>query len=381
VPATTVPVPPRFARSLCTSSSSLAAPMKFVDEAWIEVLAGAGGNGAVSFRREKYIPYGGPDGGNGGRGGSVHALSDPNLNTLIDYRYVRKFAARKGENGRGSDQSGAAGGDVVLRVPVGTRICDAHSGELLCDLRLPGEKVCLARGGDGGLGNLHFKTSTNRAPRKATPGRPGEERRLQLELLLLADVGLFGLPNAGKSTLISALSNAKPRIADYPFTTLHPQLGVVRVGPERSFVLADLPGLIEGASEGAGLGHQFLRHLQRTRLLLHVIDVAPFDTDADPPRQARALVRELQRYDPALAAKPRWVVLNKIDMLDPESARAHLDALRRKLRLTRATPCFEISARSGAGLRALQLAVMAHIEAASERPQPEPDVRFRHLGV
>jgi len=355
--------------------------MKFVDEAWIEVLAGAGGNGAVSFRREKYIPYGGPDGGNGGRGGSVHALSDPNLNTLIDYRYVRKFAARKGENGRGSDQSGAAGGDVVLRVPVGTRICDAHSGELLCDLRLPGEKVCLARGGDGGLGNLHFKTSTNRAPRKATPGRPGEERRLQLELLLLADVGLFGLPNAGKSTLISALSNAKPRIADYPFTTLHPQLGVVRVGPERSFVLADLPGLIEGASEGAGLGHQFLRHLQRTRLLLHVIDVAPFDTDADPPRQARALVRELQRYDPALAAKPRWVVLNKIDMLDPESARAHLDALRRKLRLTRATPCFEISARSGAGLRALQLAVMAHIEAASERPQPEPDVRFRHLGV
>lgn len=381
MPATTVPVPPRFARSLCTSSSSLAAPMKFVDEAWIEVLAGAGGNGAVSFRREKYIPYGGPDGGNGGRGGSVHALSDPNLNTLIDYRYVRKFAARKGENGRGSDQSGAAGGDVVLRVPVGTRICDAHSGELLCDLRLPGEKVCLARGGDGGLGNLHFKTSTNRAPRKATPGRPGEERRLQLELLLLADVGLFGLPNAGKSTLISALSNAKPRIADYPFTTLHPQLGVVRVGPERSFVLADLPGLIEGASEGAGLGHQFLRHLQRTRLLLHVIDVAPFDTDADPPRQARALVRELQRYDPALAAKPRWVVLNKIDMLDPESARAHLDALRRKLRLTRATPCFEISARSGAGLRALQLAVMAHIEAASERPQPEPDVRFRHLGV
>ena len=355
--------------------------MKFVDEAWIEVLAGAGGNGVVSFRREKYIPYGGPDGGNGGRGGSVHALSDPNLNTLIDYRYVRKFAARKGENGRGSDQSGAAGGDVVLRVPVGTRICDAHSGELLCDLRLPGEKVCLARGGDGGLGNLHFKTSTNRAPRKATPGRPGEERRLQLELLLLADVGLFGLPNAGKSTLISALSNAKPRIADYPFTTLHPQLGVVRVGPERSFVLADLPGLIEGASEGAGLGHQFLRHLQRTRLLLHVIDVAPFDTDADPPRQARALVRELQRYDPALAAKPRWVVLNKIDMLDPESARAHLDALRRKLRLTRATPCFEISARSGAGLRALQLAVMAHIEAASERPQPEPDVRFRHLGV
>lgn len=355
--------------------------MKFVDEAWIEVLAGAGGNGVVSFRREKYIPFGGPDGGDGGRGGSVHAVADPNINTLIDYRYARKFTARKGENGRGSDQYGAAGDDVLLRVPVGTRIRDAESGDLLFDLTQPGEWVCLAKGGDGGQGNLHFKTSTNRAPRKATRGWPGEERKLQLELLLLADAGLFGLPNAGKSTLIAALSNARPRIADYPFTTLHPQLGVVRVGPERSFVLADLPGLIEGASEGAGLGHQFLRHLQRTHLLLHIIDVLPFDPGADPPAQARALVRELQRYDPALAAKPRWVVLNKIDMLEAPTARAHLDGLRKRLRLARGTPCFEISARTGEGIRALLYAVMDHIEAGREPLAPEPDVRFQPLGA
>jgi GTP-binding protein len=355
--------------------------MKFVDEAWIEVTAGAGGNGVVSFRREKYIPYGGPDGGDGGRGGSVFAVADPNITTLVDYRYTRKFSARKGENGRGSDQYGAAGLDVLLRVPVGTRIRDADSGVLLFDLTQPGEKVCLAKGGDGGQGNLHFKTSTNRAPRKATRGWPGEERKLQLELLVLADVGLFGLPNAGKSTLIAALSNAKPRIADYPFTTLHPQLGVVRVGPERSFVLADLPGLIEGASEGAGLGHQFLRHLQRTRLLLHIVDVSPFDPEADPPVQARALVRELQRYDPALAAKPRWVVLNKIDMLEPHAARAHLVALRKRLRLARGTPCFEISALSGEGIRALLYAVMDHIEAGREPSAPEPDVRFQQLGA
>lgn len=355
--------------------------MKFVDEAWIEVLAGAGGNGVVSFRREKYIPFGGPDGGDGGRGGSVHAVADPNINTLIDYRYARKFTARKGENGRGSDQYGAAGDDVLLRVPVGTRIRDAESGDLLFDLTQPGERVCLAKGGDGGQGNLHFKTSTNRAPRKATRGWPGEERKLQLELLLLADAGLFGLPNAGKSTLIAALSNARPRIADYPFTTLHPQLGVVRVGPERSFVLADLPGLIEGASEGAGLGHQFLRHLQRTHLLLHIIDVLPFDPGADPPAQARALVRELQRYDPALAAKPRWVVLNKIDMLEAPTARAHLDGLRKRLRLAHGTPCFEISARTGEGIRALLYAVMDHIEAGREPLAPEPDVRFQPLGA
>jgi len=355
--------------------------MKFVDEAWIEVLAGAGGNGAVSFRREKYIPYGGPDGGDGGRGGSVYAVADPNLNTLIDFRYARKFAARKGENGRGSDQYGAAGDDVLLKVPVGTRIRDAQSGDLLFDLTQGGEKVCLAKGGDGGLGNLHFKTSTNRAPRKATRGWPGEERMLLLELLLLADVGLFGLPNAGKSTLIAAISNARPRIADYPFTTLHPQLGVVRVGPERSFVLADLPGLIEGASEGAGLGHQFLRHLQRTRLLLHMIDVAPFDPEADPPGQARALVGELKRYDPALAAKPRWVVLNKVDMLNPEHARVQLDRLRKALRLAPGTPCFEVSALTGEGMSALLYAVMAHVEATREQPAAEPDVRFERAGL
>ena len=351
--------------------------MKFVDEARIEAIAGNGGNGAISFRREKYIPFGGPDGGDGGRGGSVFALADCNINTLIDFRYARKFAARNGENGRGSDQYGAAAEDIVLRMPVGTQIKDSDSGDLLFDLTVHGEQVCLAKGGDGGMGNLHFKTSTNRAPRKATKGWPGEARNLSLELKVLADVGLLGLPNAGKSTLIASVSNARPKIADYPFTTLHPNLGVVRVGPERSFVIADIPGLIEGAADGAGLGHQFLRHLQRTRLLLHVIDVAPFDPEADPVRDAKAIIKELKRYDAALAAKDRWVVLNKTDMLDPETGRKQLDDLRKRLRLARGTPLFEISALTGDGLKPLLFAIMDFIAAKNERPVEVLDVRFR----
>jgi GTP-binding protein len=296
--------------------------MKFVDEATIEVIAGKGGNGVASFRREKFIPKGGPDGGDGGRGGSILAVADRNINTLIDFRYARLHRARNGENGRGSDQYGAAAADIVLRVPVGTIVHDADTGEQLFDLNRHDQQVVLAAGGQGGMGNLHFKSSVNRAPRQWTPGKEGEQRRLRMELKVLADVGLLGLPNAGKSTLISKISNARPKIADYPFTTLHPNLGVVRTSESRSFVVADIPGLIEGASEGAGLGHLFLRHLARTRVLLHLVDVASPDPDADPIPEAvdnaRAIVEELRRYDPELAAKPRWLVLNKLDMVpDP----------------------------------------------------------------
>ena len=260
--------------------------MKFFDEALIDISAGSGGAGAATFRREKFIPFGGPNGGDGGRGGSVWAVADLNINTLIDYRYTRRFDAKSGEPGRGWEQFGAAGDDIELRMPVGTIISDAETGAVIVELLEHGQRVQLAKGGDGGFGNLHFKSSTNRSPRQKTPGWPGEAHKLQLELRVLADVGLLGMPNAGKSTFITAISNARPKIADYPFTTLHPNLGVVRVGPERSFVVADLPGLIEGASEGAGLGHQFLRHLQRTRLLLHIVDAAPFDDSVDPVAQA-----------------------------------------------------------------------------------------------
>jgi GTP-binding protein len=298
--------------------------MKFVDEATIEVIAGKGGNGAASFRREKFIPKGGPDGGDGGRGGSILAVADRNINTLIDFRYARLHRARNGENGRGSDQYGAAAADIVLRVPVGTIVYDADTGEQLFDLDRHEQEVVLAAGGQGGMGNLHFKSSVNRAPRQWTPGKEGEQRRLRMELKVLADVGLLGLPNAGKSTLISKISNARPKIADYPFTTLHPNLGVVRTSASRSFVVADIPGLIEGASEGAGLGHLFLRHLARTRVLLHLVDVASPDPEADPIPQAvanaRAIVEELRRYDADLAAKPRWLVLNKLDMVLTEDA-------------------------------------------------------------
>lgn len=334
--------------------------MKFVDEAKIEVIAGKGGNGVASFRREKFIPKGGPDGGDGGRGGSIYAVADVNINTLIDYRYTRKFQAKNGENGRGSDCYGKGAPDIDLRVPVGTIVKDLGSGEIIADLDSNGARALLAKGGKGGLGNLHFKTSTNRAPRQCTPGEKGEEKMLQLELRLLADVGLLGLPNAGKSTLISAVSNAKPRIADYPFTTLHPHLGVVRVASGSSFVIADIPGLIEGASEGAGLGHQFLRHLSRTSLLLHVIDVAPLHEEEDPIAAAKAIVVELQKFDQKLADKPRWVVLNKMDLV-PEDERAGLVA-KYRAEFGKNTPLFAISAATGEGTKELMNAIAQNID-------------------
>jgi len=292
--------------------------MKFIDEAKIYVAAGDGGNGMVSFRREKYIPKGGPDGGDGGKGGSVIAVADRNINTLVDYRYTRKFLAQRGENGGTSDCYGKAGEDIVLRMPVGTVIIEANSGETIADMDEHGKRVTIARGGRGGLGNIHFKSSTNRAPRQSTKGEPGEELDLKLELKVLADVGLLGLPNAGKSTFIRAVSAARPKVADYPFTTLHPNLGVVRVDENKSFVIADVPGLIEGAADGAGLGIRFLKHLSRTRLLLHIVDLAPLDPEADPVRDARAIVGELEKYSPELAAKPRWLILNKLDLIPEE---------------------------------------------------------------
>ncbi len=346
--------------------------MKFVDEAVIDIAAGHGGAGCVSFRREKFIPFGGPNGGDGGRGGSVYMVADPNINTLIDYRYTRRFEAKNGEPGRGSDQFGAAGADVVLRVPMGTVVSDEDSGERVLELLNANEKVCVLKGGDGGFGNLHFKTSTNRAPRHKTPGWPGQARRVRLELRVLADVGLLGMPNAGKSTLIAAVSNARPKIADYPFTTLHPNLGVVRLGPERSFVIADIPGLIEGASEGAGLGHQFLRHLQRTRLLLHIVDLAPYD-GVDPVQQARAVVAELKKYDPKLHAKPRWLVLNKLDMVAADERAAQVKDFVRRLRWK--GPVFEISALTREGLQPLMEAIWKQV-AAVQRPPTAPDPRF-----
>ncbi|MBG6079522.1 Obg family GTPase CgtA [Rubrivivax gelatinosus] len=347
--------------------------MKFVDEATIDIAAGNGGAGCVSFRREKFIPFGGPNGGDGGRGGSVWALADRNINTLIDYRYARRHEARNGESGRGADQFGAAGDDIVLRMPVGTIITDLDSGEVLCELLEHDQRVLIAKGGDGGFGNLHFKTSTNRAPRQKTPGWPGEARKVKLELRVLADVGLLGMPNAGKSTLISAISNARPKIADYPFTTLHPNLGVVRVGPERSFVVADIPGLIEGASEGAGLGHRFLRHLQRTRLLLHIVDIAPFDEGVDPVQQAKAIVAELKKYDPELHAKPRWLVLNKVDMLPAEEREARVKDFVKRLRYK--GPVYVISALAREGLEPLVEGIWKHV-ASYQQEAPLPDPRF-----
>jgi GTP-binding protein len=352
--------------------------MKFVDEALIDVAAGDGGAGCVSFRREKFIPFGGPNGGDGGRGGSVWAVADRNLNTLIDFRYARRHEARNGEAGRGSDQFGAAADDIVLRMPVGTIVTDLDTDQVIAELLTPDERVLLAKGGDGGFGNLHFKSSTNRTPRQKTPGWPGEKRRLKLELRVLADVGLLGMPNAGKSTLIASISNARPKIADYPFTTLHPNLGVVRVGPEKSFVVADVPGLIEGAAEGAGLGHQFLRHLQRTRLLLHMVDIAPFDDAVDPVVQAKAIVAELKKYDPGLHAKPRWLVLNKIDMVPQEQRDAIVRDFVRRLRWK--GPVFQISALARTGLEPLLHAVYEHV-AADQRPPAERDPRFEVGGT
>ncbi|WP_315360555.1 GTPase ObgE [Neisseria bacilliformis] len=300
--------------------------MKFIDEAKIEVAAGRGGNGATSFRREKFVPRGGPDGGDGGRGGSVYAEADENTNTLVEYRFVKRYQAKNGEKGHGSDRYGAGADDITLKMPVGTLIRDIDTGEIVADLTHHGQRVCLARGGKGGLGNIHFKSSVNRAPKQSTPGEEGEARSLMLELKVLADVGLLGMPNAGKSTLITAVSAARPKIADYPFTTLHPNLGVVRLDENHSFVMADIPGLIEGAAEGAGLGHRFLKHLSRTGLLLHVVDLAPFDETTDPAAEALAIINELRKYDEELFDKPRWLVLNKLDMLSEEEAEARAAA-------------------------------------------------------
>jgi GTP-binding protein len=350
--------------------------MKFVDEAYIDIAAGDGGAGCVSFRHEKYKEFGGPNGGDGGRGGHVFAVADPSLNTLVDYRFARRHEARRGEHGMGSDMFGAAGADITLKMPVGTVLTDSETGEVLFELLQPGEVITIAKGGDGGFGNLRFKSAINRAPRQKTPGWPGEKRSLKLELKVLADVGLLGMPNAGKSTLITAISNARPRIADYPFTTLHPNLGVVRVGPEQSFVVADLPGLIEGAAEGAGLGHLFLRHLQRTRLLLHIVDIAPFDEGVDTVAQAKAIVNELKKYDQALFKKPRWLVLNKLDMVDAEVRAAVVADFVKRYKFK--GPVFEISALTREGCEPLIKAIYKHIKAqqVAELPEVDVDPRF-----
>jgi GTP-binding protein len=344
--------------------------MNFVDEARIEVSGGRGGNGCASFRREKFIPKGGPDGGDGGRGGSVWGVADRNLNTLIEYRYQRRHAGGNGEHGRGADCFGAGGADIVLAMPVGTVVHDDETGEVVADLARHGQRALLAAGGAGGLGNLHFKSSTNRAPRQCTPGQPGQARRLRLELKVLADVGLLGAPNAGKSTLLAAVSNARPKVADYPFTTMFPHLGVVRQEEGKAFVVADLPGLIEGAAEGAGLGHRFLKHVSRTRLLLHVLDIAPLDTEVDPVAQARAIAAELGKYDPVLRRRPRWYVLNKMDLVPPEEQAALVARLRRRLR-TKA-PMYAISAYTGAGCRELMWAVQSFLEQHAP-PDTVPD--------
>jgi len=337
--------------------------MKFFDEARIEIHAGKGGDGSASFRREKYIPRGGPDGGDGGRGGSIWAVADENINTLVDYRFKRIFRARPGENGSGAACYGRGADDIVLRMPVGTVIRDMETGELIADLTRDGQRALLAAGGKGGIGNLHFKSSVNRAPRQFTHGEEGEAKNLALELKVIADVGLLGMPNAGKSTFIRAVSAARPKVADYPFTTLHPNLGVVRVDDNRSFVIADVPGLIEGAAEGAGLGLQFLKHLSRTRLLLHLVDLAPFDPEGDPVREAKAIVKELKKYDPALAKKPRWLVLNKLDLIEPGRRAAQVADFVKRFGWKKKV--FSISAITGDGCRELTYAIMDEIEKAA----------------
>ncbi len=340
--------------------------MKFIDEAVIQVIAGKGGDGSASFRREKFIPRGGPDGGDGGHGGSIFAIADRNINTLVDYRFARLHRAKKGENGRGSDRYGKGAEDIVLRMPVGTVITNIATGEIVADLKQHQQKSLLAKGGAGGIGNLHFKSSTNRAPRQFTFGEPGQEFDLKLELKVLADVGLLGMPNAGKSTLIRAVSAARPKVADYPFTTLHPNLGMVRVDQNRSFVMADIPGLIEGAAEGAGLGHRFLKHLVRTRLLLHLVDVAPLDESIDPVREAKAIVKELRKYDESLYQKPRWLVLNKTDMLPADEREKICKKLIRSLGWKGKS--FIISALTGEGCKELTYAIMEHLEQKSGEP-------------
>jgi len=333
--------------------------MKFVDEATIDVKAGDGGNGCVSFRREKYIPMGGPDGGDGGDGGSVYLVADAGLNTLADFRYERRFAAQRGENGKGRNCTGRKGDDIEIRVPVGTLVYEDDNDELLDDLIVHGQRALVARGGFHGIGNARYKSSTNRSPRQSKPGTPAEQRSLRLELKLLADVGLLGKPNAGKSTLIRAISSARPKVADYPFTTLYPNLGVVRVEAHRSFVVADIPGLIEGAAEGAGLGIQFLKHLSRTGLLLHLVDVAPLD-DSDPVEDVTAIVRELEKFSAELGDRERWLVLNKVDLLPDGEHEARCSDI--VTRLDWQGPVFKTAAVSQQGTQSLMFAIMEYIE-------------------
>ncbi len=359
--------------------------MKFIDETIVELHAGKGGDGSASFRREKFVPRGGPDGGDGGRGGSIFAVADRNINTLVDYRFARIHRAKNGAAGRGADCNGKSADDVVLRVPAGTVISDTETNEIMADLAAHGQQALLAKGGDGGLGNLNFKSSTNRAPRQFTRGMPGESRKLKFELKVLADVGLLGMPNAGKSTFIRAVSAARPKVADYPFTTLHPNLGVVRVDDNRSFVVADIPGLIEGAAEGAGLGHQFLRHLARTRLLLHIVDIAPFDADTNPVAEAHAIINELKKYDEGLFRKPRWLVLNKADLLAPEDQPARVQQFLADFGWR--DKSFIISALTGAGCRELAFAIMRHLDenrefsAGSQDAEPEHSVGAPHPNI
>ena len=352
--------------------------MKFVDEATIEVTAGKGGNGCVSFRREKFVPKGGPDGGDGGDGGSVFLEGDDALNTMIDYRYTRRFRAENGEAGRGRNCSGKSGADLILPVPLGTTVLDDHSGAVLGDIRASGERLLVAQGGFHGLGNTRYKSSVNRAPRQSSPGTEGESRSLKLELKVLADVGLLGLPNAGKSTLIRSVSAATPKVADYPFTTLIPNLGVVKVDAHRSFVVADIPGLIEGASEGAGLGIRFLKHLTRNRVLLHMVDVAPID-GSNPADAASAVIRELQRFSPTLAARPRWLILNKTDLID-ETA---LATCREEIvsALSWEGPVYEISAVAQHGTERLCGDLMTYLEAQAEQFRSDPEAAEAELAA
>ncbi|MDR6936476.1 Obg family GTPase CgtA [Luteibacter sp. 3190] len=353
--------------------------MKFVDEAQIRVSAGDGGNGCVSFRREKFIPFGGPDGGDGGNGGSVWLVADEGLNTLVDFRHMRSFKAQRGQGGMGSQMYGKGGEDTEVRVPVGTVVTNVDTDEVIGDLTSHGQRLKVAQGGRGGLGNIHFKSSVNRAPRKSTPGTPGEVRDLKLELRLLADVGLLGFPNAGKSTFIRAVSAATPRVADYPFTTLHPNLGVVRIGTDQSFVIADIPGIIEGAAEGAGLGIQFLRHVSRTSLLLHVVDIRPID-GSDPVEQVRAIEAELQQFDEELVERPRWLVINKSDVIDDEDElKTVVDDI--VARLDWKAPWFVVSAAGEVGTWDVCLKVQQFFDAERakqrERTDERDDVRMR----
>ena len=338
--------------------------MKFVDEAEIHVAAGNGGNGCVSFRREKFIPFGGPDGGDGGAGGSVYLVADENLNTLVDFRHQRRFRAQRGENGMGRQMTGRNGDDVRIRVPVGTVVTNVDTDEIIGDMTEHGQQLLVAKGGDGGRGNINFKSSTNRTPRRATPGFDGEQRTLKLELKLLADVGLLGFPNAGKSTFIRAVSAATPKVADYPFTTLSPKLGVVSIEPHKSFVIADIPGLIEGAAEGAGLGMQFLRHVQRNRLLLHLVDLAPLD-GSDPVEQVRAIERELERFDPELLERPRWLVLNKADLLPEDERVTRAESVVATLGWT--APWFVVSALAKQGTWAVAQKVFEFLDREREQ--------------